>query len=191
MTCGCAWRRMAASPICRSVSWRCAGTMRACRDAMPCGRRSRSASRSVRQPRGEPVRSDPAAALAEPPDWWAVGGRDVVLRSGVGFYRFLDSDRTAAPQYLAAVERRLFDLNHVERKLAQARLGEMLDETRARTAAPADRGVDRVTASGTGVGDRVASEPCAMMRTRVVGRSRGGRAAGTRRSVGRFIVPRR
>jgi hypothetical protein len=27
------------------------------------------------------------------------------------------------------MERRLFDLNHVERKLAQARLGEMLKET--------------------------------------------------------------
>jgi glycosyltransferase involved in cell wall biosynthesis len=74
--------------------------------------------------------SDPAAALAEPPDWWAADTETAFFAPEVGFYRFLDSDRTAAPQYLAAVERRLFALNHAERKLAQARLGEMLDETR-------------------------------------------------------------
>jgi glycosyltransferase involved in cell wall biosynthesis len=77
---------------------------------------------------------DPAAALVEPPDWWTAEAETSFFGPEVGFYRFLDSDRTAAPQYveavaLAAVERRLFDLNHVERKLAQARLGEMLDET--------------------------------------------------------------
>jgi glycosyltransferase involved in cell wall biosynthesis len=74
--------------------------------------------------------SDPAAALAEPPDWWAAEAEATFFAPEVGFYRFLDSDRTAARQYLAAVERRLFTLNHVERRLAQARLGEMFDETR-------------------------------------------------------------
>jgi hypothetical protein len=74
--------------------------------------------------------SDPVAALAEPPDWWGADGESAFFAPEVGFYRFLDSDRTAAPQYLAAVERRLFALNHAARKLAQARLGEMLDETR-------------------------------------------------------------
>jgi glycosyltransferase involved in cell wall biosynthesis len=73
--------------------------------------------------------SDPAAALAEPPDWWAANAASAFFAPEVGFYRFLDCDRTAAPQYLAALERRLFTLDHVERKLAQARLGEMLGET--------------------------------------------------------------
>jgi glycosyltransferase involved in cell wall biosynthesis len=75
---------------------------------------------------------DPAAALAEPPDWWATEAEAAFFGPEVGFYRFLDSDRSAAPQYVAAVERRLFDLNHVERKLAQVRLGEMLSETGSR-----------------------------------------------------------
>jgi glycosyltransferase involved in cell wall biosynthesis len=73
--------------------------------------------------------ADPAATLAEPPDWWAAEAAAAFFAPEVGFYRFLDSDRTAAPRYIAAVERRLFDLNHVERKLAQARLGEILEET--------------------------------------------------------------
>jgi glycosyltransferase involved in cell wall biosynthesis len=73
--------------------------------------------------------ADPAAALAQPPDWWTAEAGTVFFAPDVGFYRFLDSDRAAAPQYIAAVERRLFDLNHVERKLAQARLGEMLADT--------------------------------------------------------------
>jgi glycosyltransferase involved in cell wall biosynthesis len=73
--------------------------------------------------------SDPAAALAEPPDWWAANAESAFFAPEVGLYRFLDCDRTAAPQYLAALERRLFTLDHVERKLAQARLGEMLGET--------------------------------------------------------------
>jgi len=72
---------------------------------------------------------DPAASLAEPPDWWGAEAETAFFATDVGFYRFLDSDRTTAPKYMAAVERRLFDLNHVERKLAQARLGEMLDRT--------------------------------------------------------------
>jgi glycosyltransferase involved in cell wall biosynthesis len=81
---------------------------------------------------------DPAAALAQPPDWWAAEAGTAFFAPEVEFYRFLDSDPAAAPQYssakeLAAVERRLFDLNHVERKLAQARLGEMLDETASRS----------------------------------------------------------
>ena len=70
---------------------------------------------------------DPAAALAEPPDWWGPEAETSFFAPDVGFYRFLDSDRTAAPKHIAAVERRLFDLNHVERKLAQARLVEILD----------------------------------------------------------------
>jgi hypothetical protein len=72
---------------------------------------------------------DPAAALAEPPDWWAAEAETSFFGPDVGFYRFLDSDQAAAPRHVPAVRRRLFDLNHVERKLAQARLGEMLDET--------------------------------------------------------------
>lgn len=70
---------------------------------------------------------DPAAALAEPPDWWAAGAETAFFAPDVGFYRFLDSDRTTAPKHIAHVERRLLDLNHVERKLAQARLGEMFE----------------------------------------------------------------
>jgi glycosyltransferase involved in cell wall biosynthesis len=72
---------------------------------------------------------DPAAALAEPPDWWGADAETAFFAADVGLYRFLDSDRTTAPKYVAAVERRLFDLNHVERKLAQVRLGEMFDGT--------------------------------------------------------------
>jgi glycosyltransferase involved in cell wall biosynthesis len=72
---------------------------------------------------------DPAAALAEPPDWWASEAETAFFAPDVGFYRFLDSDRTTASKHIAAMERRLFDLNHVERKLAQARLGEMFDGT--------------------------------------------------------------
>jgi glycosyltransferase involved in cell wall biosynthesis len=75
---------------------------------------------------------DPAAALAEPPDWWAVEAEAAFFAPDVAFYRFLDSDRAAAPRYLAAVKRRLLDLNHVERKLAQARLGQMLGEAGSR-----------------------------------------------------------
>jgi glycosyltransferase involved in cell wall biosynthesis len=75
---------------------------------------------------------DPAAAFAQPPDWWATEAEAAFFAPEVEFYRFLDSDRAAAPQHIAGVERRLFDLNHVERKLAQARLGEMLNETEFR-----------------------------------------------------------
>jgi glycosyltransferase involved in cell wall biosynthesis len=70
---------------------------------------------------------DPAATVAEPPDWWAAQAETAFFAPDVGLYRFLDSDRTTAPKHIAVVERRLFDLNHVERKLAQARLGEMFD----------------------------------------------------------------
>ena len=70
---------------------------------------------------------DPAAALAEPPDWWGAPAETAFFAADIGFYRFLNSDRATAPKYMAAVEHRLFDFNHVERKLAQARLGEMLD----------------------------------------------------------------
>jgi glycosyltransferase involved in cell wall biosynthesis len=72
--------------------------------------------------------SDPAAALAGQPDWWVAEAEASFFAPEVGFYRFLDSDRTAAPRYLPTVQRRLFDLNHVERKLAQVRLAEMLAE---------------------------------------------------------------
>jgi len=71
---------------------------------------------------------DPAAALAAPPDWWAADAAASFFAPDIGFYRFLDSNRAAAPQYMWAVQNRLFSLNHVERKLAQARLQAMLHE---------------------------------------------------------------
>jgi glycosyltransferase involved in cell wall biosynthesis len=71
---------------------------------------------------------DPAAALTAPPDWWAAEATTMFFAPDVGFYRFLDSDRATAPEYVRAVQSRLFSLNHVERKLAQARLKAMLHE---------------------------------------------------------------
>jgi len=73
--------------------------------------------------------ADPARDLAEPPDWWAAEAMTSFFAEDVGLYRFLTSDRSAAPKHLGAVERRLRSLNHVERKLAQARLRAMLGET--------------------------------------------------------------
>jgi hypothetical protein len=72
---------------------------------------------------------DPAAALSLPPDWWAVEAADMFFAPDIAFYRFLDADRTAAPEHICAVQNRLLDLNHLERKLAQARLWTMLNET--------------------------------------------------------------
>jgi glycosyltransferase involved in cell wall biosynthesis len=75
---------------------------------------------------------DPADALAGPPDWWATPATHAFFSPDIAFYRFLDADGTTAPDYLWALQRRLFSLNHVERKLAQKRLLEMLDETTGR-----------------------------------------------------------
>jgi glycosyltransferase involved in cell wall biosynthesis len=71
---------------------------------------------------------DPAGTLSAPPDWWAKEATGMFYAPDVGFYRFLDPDGTAARDYLWAVQGRLFSLNHVERKLAQARLQAMLRE---------------------------------------------------------------
>jgi glycosyltransferase involved in cell wall biosynthesis len=71
---------------------------------------------------------DPAAVLAGPPDWWAAEAEAMFFAPDIGFYRFLDSERSVARRHVSAVQRRLFDLNHVERKLAQVRLQEILHE---------------------------------------------------------------
>jgi glycosyltransferase involved in cell wall biosynthesis len=71
---------------------------------------------------------DPASGLAAPPDWWAGEAETSFYAGDVGLYRLLDSDRAGGPRYLPAVQDRLFDLNHVERRLAQSRLRTMLRE---------------------------------------------------------------
>jgi glycosyltransferase involved in cell wall biosynthesis len=71
---------------------------------------------------------DHAGALAAPPDWWAAEAETAFYGRDVGLYRLLDSDRLRGPQYIGAVQRRLLGLNHVERRLAQARLAAMLGE---------------------------------------------------------------
>jgi len=70
---------------------------------------------------------DPADTLAGPPDWWAAKAATSFFAADVGLYRFLAADRAEAMQYIGAVETRLFALNHVERRLAQAKLRDMLD----------------------------------------------------------------
>jgi glycosyltransferase involved in cell wall biosynthesis len=71
---------------------------------------------------------DPAASLMGPPDWWAADAQTQFYGHDVGLYRLLDSESARGPQYLSAVLDRLFDLNHVERRLAQSRLRAMLSE---------------------------------------------------------------
>jgi len=71
---------------------------------------------------------DPASALAAPPDWWAAEAEASFYGRDVGLYRLLDSDRRRGPDYVWAVQRRLFGLNHAERRLAQLRLQAMLHE---------------------------------------------------------------
>jgi glycosyltransferase involved in cell wall biosynthesis len=69
---------------------------------------------------------DPADALPGPPDWWAREATQGFFAPDVRFYRFLDADGTTALDHLGAVQSRVFSLNHMERKLAQRRLLEML-----------------------------------------------------------------
>jgi len=71
---------------------------------------------------------DPAGNLTAPPDWWAAEAETSFYAADVGLYRLLDSDRPRGPRYIGAVQDRLFDLNHVERRLAQSRLQTMLRE---------------------------------------------------------------
>jgi hypothetical protein len=78
---------------------------------------------------------DPATALVAPPDWWAAEANTAFFAPEVGFYRFLDAGPAAAPDHIGAVERSLLRLNHVERKLAQARLQTLLRESGPRRAA--------------------------------------------------------
>jgi glycosyltransferase involved in cell wall biosynthesis len=73
-------------------------------------------------------KSDPASDLAAPPDWWAEDAETSFYGRDVGLYRLLDSDRRRGPLLVSAVPGRLFDLNHVERRLAQSRLRTMLRE---------------------------------------------------------------
>jgi glycosyltransferase involved in cell wall biosynthesis len=71
---------------------------------------------------------DPAGNLTAPPDWWAAEAESTFYAADVGLYRLLDSNRLGGPRYIEVVQDRLFDLNHVERRLAQARLHAMLHE---------------------------------------------------------------
>jgi glycosyltransferase involved in cell wall biosynthesis len=71
---------------------------------------------------------DPAHGLTAPPDWWTAEAETAFYAADVGLYRLLDSDRWGGPPYIGVVQDRLFDLNHVERRLAQSRLQAMLHE---------------------------------------------------------------
>ena len=71
---------------------------------------------------------DPARSLATPPDWWAKTVETAFFADDIGLYRLLDSDSLQGPHYIRAMQDRLFALNHVERRLAQARLMAMLRE---------------------------------------------------------------
>ena len=75
--------------------------------------------------------SDPAGALAAPPDWWTDEAETSFFAADVGFYRLLDGDAVRGRHYVHAVQNRLFSLNHVERLLAQRRLRAMLREMEA------------------------------------------------------------
>jgi GT2 family glycosyltransferase len=75
--------------------------------------------------------TDPASALAEPPDWWAADAATSFFADDVEFYRFLDAGRPGAAAYVSTVWRRLRALNHTERRLAQSRLLAMLREADA------------------------------------------------------------
>jgi glycosyltransferase involved in cell wall biosynthesis len=86
----------------------------------------RLAQRSAASRRGGA--GDPASSLTAPPDWWGAEAETSFFADDVGLYRLLDSDRLRGPQYIRAVQDRLFGLNHVERRLAQSRLTAMLRE---------------------------------------------------------------
>lgn len=68
---------------------------------------------------------DPADNLQAPPDWWACGA-ETFFADDAALYRFLDADLAGAHDHLPAVQKRVLSLNHLERKLAQSRLGAML-----------------------------------------------------------------
>ena len=70
--------------------------------------------------------SDPASGLETPPDWWAGRAETSFFAEDVALYRFLDAELEGAQDFLAAVHRRAWSLNHLERKLAQSRLNAML-----------------------------------------------------------------
>lgn len=69
---------------------------------------------------------DPAAGLVAAPDWWAPEAETSFFSEDVGLYRFLDAEAAQSVKHLAAVRRRLWRLNHVERKLAQWKLHALL-----------------------------------------------------------------
>jgi GT2 family glycosyltransferase len=71
---------------------------------------------------------DPAGRLEAPPDWWARDAETSFFAGDAALYRFLDADSQAARDYLPAVQRRVFALNHAESRLAQAKLSAMLRE---------------------------------------------------------------
>ena len=92
-------------------------------------RQSFSARLAQRSAQGRRCRGkDPAIALSSPPDWWAADSETSFFSVDVGFYRFVDSDKANAVSYLSQVWARFFSLNHVERKLAQLRLKQLLRE---------------------------------------------------------------
>ncbi len=94
------------------------------RDAIRQSFSVRLAQRAAAARRGG--QGDVAAALVAPPDWWATASETTFFADDVGFYRFLDAAPAQAVNHLTAVRRRLFALNHVERKLAQMRLHALL-----------------------------------------------------------------
>ena len=98
---------------------------------------------------------DPAAAFAQPPDWWAADAAAAFFAPEVGFYRFLDSDRDGRAAILSgkgAGGRRAPPVRSQSRR-AQAGPGAARRDARGDrvvTSAPADRSTDRVAAPGTG-----------------------------------------
>jgi glycosyltransferase involved in cell wall biosynthesis len=73
-------------------------------------------------------KGDPAAALTAPPDWWQPAADSSFYAADAAFHRFLDDGAECGPAALAAVQRRLFSLNHRERKMTQLRLHAMLEK---------------------------------------------------------------
>jgi glycosyltransferase involved in cell wall biosynthesis len=71
---------------------------------------------------------DPAIGLLSPPNWYTEEAESSFFSEDVGLYRFLDSDLTSAASYVAAVRRRFFKLNRIERRLAQLRLRQLFAE---------------------------------------------------------------
>jgi glycosyltransferase involved in cell wall biosynthesis len=108
------------------VRYRRHGSNLSLRDAIRQSFSVRLAQRSAAARRSGAA--DPAASLAAPPDWWAVDAERSFYAGDVGLYRFLDSDAVRGPGLMSAVRQRLFELNHVERRLAQARLQATLRE---------------------------------------------------------------